>query len=188
MEEVRILDSLPIPVALPNARAGRGNGFDLAEGGYCASKKLHYRGFKLGLSMTQHGIPDLYELFAARPHDLHLLGDAVDILAVGDKGFLSAAKQQELAERQNVLLITYRKRNQRRQNTPLAQWLLHQYRQLIETVFSQLVGHMHLQQTGAKTDVGLVKRVIGIITAYTLGIYLNVLFARPMLAIKELFA
>jgi hypothetical protein len=191
-EENRILDSMPIPVALPTSRPGCGNGFALAEGGYCASKKLHYRGFKLGLSMTEQGIPDVYELFTARPHDLQLLedllGDAVDILALGDKGFLSAAKQAELAERRHVLLITYRKRNQRRQNTPLEQWLLRRYRQLIETVFSQLDGHMHIQHTGAKTDIGLVKRVMGIVTAYTLGIYLNVLLARPLLAIKELFA
>ena len=61
-------------------------------------------------------------------------------------------------------------------------------RRLIETVFSQLDGHMHIQSTGAKTDLGLVKRVMGIVTAYTLGIYLNVLLARPLLAIKELFA
>jgi hypothetical protein len=191
-EEVRILDSMPIPVALPNARAGRGNGFELAEGGYCASKRLYYHGFKLGLSITQHGIPDVYDLFPARPHDLHLLeyllGDTQDILALGDKGFLSAAKQEELAESRHVLLITYRKRNQRRQNTPLEQWLLHQYRQLIETVFAQLSGHMHIQHTGAKTDIGLVKRSMGIVTAYTLGIYLNVLLQRPLLAIKDLFA
>ena len=34
LEEIRILDSCPIPVALPNSRPGRGNGFDLADGGY----------------------------------------------------------------------------------------------------------------------------------------------------------
>jgi hypothetical protein len=36
--------------------------------------------------------------------------------------------------------------------------------------------------------VGLIKRVMGIVTAYTLGIYLNYLLNRPLLAIKELFA
>jgi hypothetical protein len=34
----------------------------------------------------------------------------------------------------------------------------------------------------------LVKRVMGIVTAFTLGIYLNFLLGRHLLAIKELFA
>ena len=191
-EELRILDSLPIPVALPTSRPGRGNGFERADGGYCASKKLKYRGFKLGMVITPQGIPDVYELFSARPHDIKLLddllGQAHDIIALGDKGFISDPKAEQLLDRQAVVLLTYRRRNQKRQNTPLERWVLGRYRQLIETVFSQLHGHMHLQSTGAKTDLGLIKRVIGIVTAFTLGIVLNVLLGRPLLAIKELFA
>jgi len=72
-EEIRILDSCPVPVAVSTSRPGRGNGFDLAEGGYCASKKLSYLGFKLGLLITPQGIPDVYDLFSARPHDVKLL-------------------------------------------------------------------------------------------------------------------
>lgn len=191
-EDLRVLDSMPIPVATPHARPGRGNGFVLADGGYCASKKLTYWGFKRGMLMTDHGIPDRYELFSARPHDIQLLDDLlderVDILVLGDKGFISAAKSTQLAREQGVLLVTYRRNNQKQQNTPLEQWALKQYRQLIETVFSQLDGHMHIQHTGAKTDIGLCKRVIGIVTAFTMGIYLNFLLGRPLLAIKALFA
>jgi hypothetical protein len=191
-EEMRILDSCPIPVALPNARPGRGNGFDLADGGYCASKKLSYLGFKLGLLITPHGIPDFYDLFSARPHDINLLQDLLDdrwdIIALGDKGFINDPKRETLAQDQNILLITYRRSNQKQHNSPLEQWALNTYRQVIETVYSQLDGHMHLQHTGAKTDIGLVKRVMGIVTAFTLGIYLNFLLGRHLLAIKELFA
>jgi Transposase DDE domain len=191
-DNLRILDSLPIPVATLASRQGRGNGFDLAEWGYCASKKLHYLGFKLGVVITAQGIPDNYDLFSARPHDVHLvqdlLGDARDLVALGDKGFISDPKHQQLLETQNVLLITYRRRNQKKQNTPLEEWTLDTFRRLIETVFSQLDGHMHLEHTGAKTDNGLSKRIIGILTAYTCGIYLNTLLGREPLAIKELFA
>ena len=191
-EDIRILDSCPIPVALPNSRPGRGNGFDLADGGYCASKKLKYLGFKLGMLITPQGIPDVYDLFSARPHDVNLLddllGEAYDIIGLGDKGFIDDPKRETLAQDQNVLLITYRRHNQKQQNSSIEQWALHTYRQLIETVYSQLDGHMHLQHTGAKTDIGLVKRVIGIVTAFTLGIYLNFLLGRHLLAIKELFA
>lgn len=191
-EELRILDSLPIPVATKHSRRGRGNGFDRADGGYCASKKLKYYGFKLGMLITSHGIPDVYDLFSARPHDIHLLPDLLDdssqILAFADKGFICDPYRDRLADEQDVILITYRKVNQKVQNTPLEKWALGQYRQLIETVFSQLTGHLHLQDTGAKTDLGLIKRVAGIVTAFTLGIYLNALLGRHLLAIKELFA
>ena len=47
---------------------------------------------------------------------------------------------------------------------------------------------MHIQSTGAKTDIGLAKRVLGIVTAYTLGIFLNYKLRRPLLKVKELFA
>lgn len=191
-DDIRILDSCPIPVALSNSRPGRGNGFDLADGGYCASKKLSYLGFKLGVLITPQGIPDVYDLCSARPHDVNLLedllGDSWDIIALGDKGFINDPKRETLAQDQNVLLITYRRSNQKQQNSPLEQWALKTYRQLIETIYSQLDGHMHIQNTGAKTDVGLVKRVMGIVTAFTLGIYLNFLLGRYLLAIKEMFA
>ena len=191
-EDLRILDSLPIPVATPTSRPGRGNGFQRAEGGYCASKKLKYYGFKLGLLITELGIPDLFELFSARPHDVQLLDELLAqlnrLIALGDKGFISEPRRVRLAQEQDIFLITYRRANQKLKNTPLEKWALRQYRQLIETVFSQLDGHMHLQNCGAKTDLGLVKRVMGIITAFTLGIFLNFLLGRRLLAIKELFA
>lgn len=191
-EDLRILDTLPIPVAKPTSRPGRGNGFDWAEGGYCASKKLKYLGFKLGLLITLHGIPDVYAIFSARPHDVRmlndLLGDQYDLIGLGDKGFVSAAKQSALATERNVHLITYRRRNQKSQTTDLEQWVLHNYRQRIATVNSQLTDHLHIENSGAKTDWGLCKRVVGIITAFTLGIYLNALLGRNLLAVKELFA
>jgi hypothetical protein len=191
-EDLRILDTLPIPVATSTSRPGRGNGFDRADGGYCASKKLSYYGFKLGLLITDLGIPDRYELFSARPHDVQLLEELLaqlrQIIALGDKGFIGDPKRVRLAQEQEIVLLTYRRANQKVQNTPLEKWVLDQYRQLIETVFSQLDGHMHLQNTGAKTDLGLVKRIVGIITAFTLAIFINFLLGRPLLAVKELFA
>lgn len=192
MEQLRILDSLPIPVATAQSRPGRGNGFTRADGGYCASKDLSYYGFKLGMLITPQGIPDVYDLFSARPHDVRLLedllGDAQEIIALGDKGFISDPDRDRLAQEQEVFLITYRRRNRKQQNSFLEKWALRQHRQLIETVFSQLDGHMHIQHTGAKSDIGLVKRVIGIITAFTPGIFLNAILGRHLLNIKPLFS
>ena len=192
MEEVRILDTCPIPVALSNSRPQQGNGFDLADGGYCASKKLSFFGFKLGLVITPQGIPEHFELFPARPHDVTLLRELLDpfseIIALGDKGFIDDDEAFWLDEDQDVTLITYRRSNQHQQNSSLQQWILRQHRQLIETIFSMLDSHMHLQHTGAKTDWGLFKRIAGIMTAFTFAIYLNFLLGRSLLNIKPLLA
>jgi hypothetical protein len=109
-------------------------------------------------------------------------------MALGDKGFIDDDEALWLEDDQNVTLITYRRSNQHQQNSPLQQWVLHQHRHLIETVFAMLEAHLHLQHTGAKTDRGLFKRIAGIMTAFTLAIYLNFLLARPLLNIKPLFA
>lgn len=191
-ERVRIVDTLPLVVWEPHARVGRGNGFALAEGGYCATKKLKYVGFKLGLLITPQGIPDVYDLFSARWHDLDLLEELVaahhDGWVLGDKAFISAPKRLKLWQTQRLCVFTYRRANQKERPTPLEHWTLRTFRQTIETVFAQLHQHLHLQDCGAKTDAGLAKRVVGILTAFTLGIYLNALLGRPLLAIKELFA
>ena len=70
----------------------------------------------------------------------------------------------------------------------MEEWLLGQYRQRIETTGSQLVDLLHIEDLGAKTDYGLAKHVIGAMTAFTLGIYLNFLLGHELLAVKALFA
>ena len=70
----------------------------------------------------------------------------------------------------------------------LEKWLLDKYRQRIETTGSQLVDLMHIEALGAKTDIGWAKRLMGAMTAFTLGIYLNFLLDRDLLAVKALFA
>jgi hypothetical protein len=191
LEDIRIIDTLPMPV-FKTARPGRGNGFDLIAWGYCASKKLYYCGFKLMLSVTPSGIPDFYDMCSAHHHDINALEEMVSTLAnglaLGDKGFIDAERQQHLLEHQGVYVLTYKRANQHTQPTPLEKWLLDKYRQRIETTGSQLVDLMQLDHLGAKTDVGWAKRLIGAMTAFTLGIYLNFLLGRDLLAVKALFA
>ena len=191
LEDMRIIDTLPMPV-FKTWRPGRGNGFDLADWGRCASKKITYYGFKLMLSVTPSGIPDFYDMCSARPHDVQTLKELIETLsgglALGDKGFIGQERHLQILEVQGVYVLTYKRSNQKDQNSPLEQWILNQYRQRIETTGSQLADLMHIEDLGAKTDVGLAKRVIGAMTAFTLGIYLNFLLGRKLLAVKALFA
>jgi len=135
-DDIRIVDTAPIPV-FKTARLGRGNGFDLASWGYCASKKLHYYGFKLMLSITPSGIPDVYDICSAHPHDINALEELVetlqDALVLGDKAFIDDQRQEELYQAQGLHIITFRRTNQHRQNDPLEQWILKKHRSRIET-------------------------------------------------------
>ena len=141
--------------------------------------------------MTTAGIPVFFDLFFARPHDIHFLEALVaclrDCLVYADKGFIDQERAQRLLEQQGVCILTPKRSNQKQQ-APLQSYVVNAFRPLIETVGSQLVDHMHLQDLGAKTDVGLCKRVIGVLTAFTMGIYINFVLGRPLLAVKELFA
>lgn len=191
-QELFIVDSHPIPVAKSNSRWGTGNGFDLATGGYCASKKLSFYGFKLGMVITAHGIPDVYDLFPAAPNDSVIVNELIDHLhdkfLLGDKGFINDERRQTRYDQQGLWIVTYRRSDMHQQNSLWEKHTLKKHRSLVETVFSQLDGHMNIQSAGAKTDIGLAKRVMGIITAYTLGIFINYKLQRPLLKVKELFA
>lgn len=191
-EEMFIVDSHPIPVAVKTSRWGTGNGFDLATGGYCASKKLSFYGFKLGMVITTQGVPDVFDLFPAAPNDSVIVEELIDHLQdqflLGDKGFINDERRQNRFQQQGLWIVTHRRSNMHQQNSLWEQHALKEHRSLIETVFSQLNDHMHIQSTGAKTDIGLAKRVLGIVTAYTLGIVLNFKLQRPLLKVKELFA
>lgn len=190
-EDIRIIDTLPVPI-FKTWRPGRGNGFDLADWGRCASKKITYRGFKLMLSVTPGGIPDFYDMCPARPHDVNGLEELIETLAsglaLGDKGFIGQERHCHILEFQDVYVLTYKRANQKDRNSPLEKWILNKYRQRVETTGSQLVDLMHIEDLGAKTDVGLAKRVIGAMTAFTLGLYLNSLLGHKLLAVKALFA
>ncbi len=191
LEDIRILDTFPMPVS-KTRRLGRGNSFDLADWGRCASKKLTYFGFKLMLSVTPAGIPDFYDMCSARPHDVRALEELVETLsgglALGDKGFIGQERHLRLLETRGICVLTYKRSNQKSRNTTLEKWVLDKYRQRIETTGSQLADLMHVENLGAKTDIGLAKRLIGAMTAFTLGIYLNFLLGRKLLAVKALFA
>ena len=191
LEDIRIIDTVPMPV-FKTARPGRGNGFDLIAWGYCASKNLYYCGFKLMLSVTPSGIPDFYDMCSAHHHDINALEELVSTiitgLALGDKGFIDDERHQYLLEHYDIHVLTYKRTNQHAQIGVLEKWMLDKYRQRIETTGSQLVDLMHLDQLGAKSDVGWAKRLIGAMTAFTLGIYLNFLLGRDLLAVKALFA
>jgi hypothetical protein len=185
---IRILDSTPIPV-VSYLRSNRSSSFPEASYGYCAAKREKYCGFKLHMTAIPSGISTNFDLTPANISDGKMTEELVEtfnfLIATTDKGYLDKGKQQEL-EKRNKKFTPYRK-NQNKRNSEFEQKLL-KLRKRIETVFSQFKEQMHLNKTRAKNLIGLVSRVLGIITSFTLGIYINSLRGNELLKIKGLLA
>lgn len=187
LNDIRIIDSTPVPV-VKYSRSSRSNSFPEADYGYCAAKNEKYYGFKLHILTTKNGIPTNFDLTTANIHDLKMIEELTNsyqkLIIVGDKGYLSKQIKQQLNNKNKILITPYRK-NQKQKNTWIEKKLL-KNRKKIETVFSQLKEQMNLEDTKAKSLLGLVSRITGIIFSFTLGIFVNKLLGRKLLNIKSL--
>jgi hypothetical protein len=189
-EDIRIFDTMPLPVCRLE-KAARLQEFPLADFGYCPSKNEHYFGFKLGLSILPIGLPDVVEILPARPHDVNYLEELVDsggVIYLGDKGFICQDKINRLEKQDYKLVVTPNRDNhQGAGNTDVENMLLSVWRNKIEAVFSILTA-MRLKNTGAKTMNGLIQRVYGIVLAFSVGVYINVVHGRYPLEVIQLFS
>jgi hypothetical protein len=184
-----VLDSVPVPVVgFPHAR-DRPRWLGEATYGVVPAKKQTIYGFRLHLLMGQCGLLLDFALAPAHQRDdafiEQLLADNADWTVLGDKGYIGAAVAALLAWRNNLRLLTPRRCNQTEQLAVELTAAINRCRQSIETVNSQLVDQFHLQRNRAKCLGGLCARVMAKRTAPTIGIYLNLLLGRPLLALKD---
>jgi hypothetical protein len=189
LERERLLDTKPVAVMVLKRHDDRGLVFDgKAAVGWCQTKRQWSYGFKLVLALTLGGVIVRYDLVPANVDDREA---AAEVLEPGcrywaDKGFFGEQCQREWAESDGVLVRAEPPRS------TLAAWLrafaylAHRVRQLVEVVNAQLQGQFAIERTLAKTLWGLVTRVQAKLTAHTLGVYLNLLWGRPPLALKTL--
>lgn len=185
-----LIDSLPVPVVgFHHARDEHGwRGW--ASYGHNATKKQTIYGFKLHLLMTADGVIVDFVVAPANYTDgtftAQLLRDKYHLLVLGDKGYIDAPVQAELATAQDIQLLTPKRANQHQQLPAGLTALINHFRQLIETVNSQLADQFHVERNKAKCMSGLVARLHAKLAAHTLGIYLNVLSGRSLLDLKAL--
>lgn len=185
-----VIDSVPVPVVgFPHAR-GDHRWYGEAAYGYVASKKQTIYGYKLHLLITRSGLILDFALAPANHADgaltEQLLIDKAHLTALGDKGYVNGPLQAHLAARNDIVLLTPKRKNQR---APLPEALtqaINHFRQIVETINSQLTGQLHLQRNHAKSVAGLCARVQAKLTAHTVALYLNRLLGQPLLALKPL--
>lgn len=184
------IDSVPVPVVGFHHARHDHRWYGEAAYGRVASKQQTIYGFKLHLLISASGLILDFALVAANEAAgtlaEQLLIDKAGLTVLGDKGYVNGPLQQHLVARNALTLLTPRRKNQQVQLPAALTRAIKQARQIIETVNSQLVGQCHLQRHRAKSLFGLATRLHAKLAAHTLGLYLNYLAGRPLLALMDL--
>ena len=185
-----VVDSVPVPVVGYHHAAGDHRWWGEADFGRVPSKKQRMYGFKLHLLIAHSGLILDFALAPANHNDgtltAQLLADKAGLTVLGDKGYINGPLQDDLAARHDLTLLTPRRSNQRDQLPAALTQAINHFRQIIETVNSQLVEQFQLQRNRAKSVSGLCARVQAKLAAHTAGLYLNYLLGRPLRALMDL--
>jgi hypothetical protein len=173
-----ILDTKPVPV-VGYKRSKRHSDFaGSAAYGYCASRDMHYFGYKLVTLSTLDGIPVVYELVPANT-DERLAAETVlsrvfnsDIL--GDKGFIGGEWQAEQLACQGNRIWTPKRENQVEQNPEGFDRWLNALRERIEGTFNEIQNTgRDLERLLRKTVSGISTHVIAKMTSHLLKVLLR---------------
>ena len=140
LETTLLLDTKPIPV-VGYKRSKRHSDFEgSATYGWCASRNLHYFGYKLVVVSTLAGIPLVYALVPAHTDEREAADSVLgcfhgcDIL--GDKGFIGSDWQDDLYRATGNHIFTPMRENQHQQIPKAIGRLLGHFRERIEGVFN----------------------------------------------------
>ena len=159
LADVRLTDSLPI-ILSKRPRSAR-VASDIADKGYCSTKKLYYHGFKLHLialdRLHQMPLPDRIQFTKASVNDLTALRAELPYLPggalVGDKAYASAPLSEQLAAQQQLVLHTpvKLKKGQKRLDSADKGYSTYvsRMRQPIESLFNWFIEKVQIQN-GAK--------------------------------------
>jgi len=170
---IYLIDTKPLPVVGYKRSKSRSYFAGSAAYGYCASRKLHYFGYKLVMITTLEGIPVVYDLVSANTEERQAAEAVLDRLTnteiIGDKGFLGVEWQAQIHEQTGNTITTPKRKNQKVQQPEGFERLLNHVRERIEGTFNELQNTgRNLERLLAKTVDGLATRVIAKITAHLL--------------------
>ncbi len=151
----RLIDSLPIMLAVGTRAMNARVGGELADTGFCATKQTYYRGVKLHLIAARRSkhlpLPEHFSLSRASQHDLSALRELNPQLGCyalfADKAYSDATTKAALLKRGTYLLTPYkRRRNEPETNVPrLFNRFVSSVRQPLESLFSWLIQKTNLQ-------------------------------------------
>jgi hypothetical protein len=193
-----IVDSFPISLCNLQRLKNSSQPFqhDGASFGYCASKKLHYYGYKCHLVTDLRGVPVFLCLTSANMSDLRAFEFVVtqmlqqnivktNTIYIGDKGYVGKAFQQYLLQHFGVeLLSIQREYNKDLGESPINS-LLKKSRKLIETSINVFAKELNASQTNRRSIKGLTCSLIDKLAAFNIASFFNLLLEQPLLRIKS---
>ena len=190
-DDIRIIDSMPIPVC-KFARSYFNKSFkDISSYGYCASKKETYFGLKLHALITTSGFITDFFLTSANVDDRAAVHELIEekqlIKIIADKGYVDETLKEQLKKEKDILLISLKRKNSKNQLEKQLRNTLSKTRRRVETSFSQLAEQFNINKVLAKSKWGLMLRITLKILAHNiLFIINNILKNNKVAQIKQL--
>src|SRR5438874_1954597 len=178
-DQLRLLDSTPLPCAASRETVRRSEFAGLAGYGYCRSHSRYFWGFRLYLLCAADGTPIAFELAPANAPERRVAREMLERVplaghvVIADKGFAGIEFEGWIADRGATFL-----RPDRRDERPRF-GSLGRIRQWIESVFWTCKGQLGLERHGAPTLPGLCARVGLRLLALAAGLRHNAEIGQP---------
>jgi hypothetical protein len=175
-DQLRLVDSTPLPCAASRETVKRSELAGQAGYGYCKSHHRYFWGFRLYVLAAPDGLPVAWCLASPKLGEREVVAALLDhecgrlrpgLLLVGDKGFAGRDFEQLIAGYGARLLRPDRADEPRRHGS------LGRIRQWIESTFNTLKGQLGLEQHGGRTPEGVWVRVAQRLLALATGIWWN---------------
>jgi Transposase DDE domain len=172
-DNLRLLDSTPVPCGQSRETARRSELAGHAAYGYCRSHSRYFWGFRLYLLCAPDGMPIAFELAPANAPERHVAAEMLERVdltgytVMADKGFAGEEFEQHMAALGARFLRPDRKCE------PTRHGALGGVRQWVESVFWTCKGQLTLEQHGGRTLEGLCVRVALRLLALAAGLVHN---------------
>ena len=172
-QQLRLLDSTPVPCAQSRTTVRRSDFAGVAGYGYCAAHSRRFWGFRLYLLCTSDGIPVGYELAPANTPERDVAGELLaratspGQIIIADKGFAGAAFEQLVLD----LDCEFRRPDRRDERPRFGN--LGAVRQWIEAIIWTCKGQLSLERHRARTIETLCARISQRLLALAVCIWHN---------------
>jgi hypothetical protein len=179
-DDVWIVDSTPVQCGCSRETVKRSDVADWAQYGYCASHSRYFRGLRLHLACTLHGLPVMFAIAGAKADERETLPAMPEIDAalvsarpgqtlIGDKNYFGRDFEKAMTDSDLVLLRPVRKGEAPRAGKEPLKPL----RQVIESVNQTLKAQLDPEGHGGRTEEGILARLLYRILALTAAIWHN---------------
>lgn len=180
-EQLRLLDSTPVPCGASRETVKRSELAGWANYGYCASHSRYFWGLRLHLLTAPDGSVADWALANPKLGDrevaqamLELTPPRAGVVIVADKGYAGHDFEDFVREQLKAVLLRPDRRDEAPRHGKLA-WI----RQRIESVNDTLKGQLGLEQHGGRTHLGVFVRVAQRLLALNAAVWHNWLIDAP---------